>query len=181
VVILGAGPVGIAACAILKRAGASKVIISETQPERAAMALKLGADAHVDPSKEDFATRVLEITSGMGADLFMEATGLPEVVYPGIEKVIWEGRTLNSTVVVTARAEARMPVMGEVLQVRRARIIGAQGHSGHGNFPRVIECMASGMDVTSMSTKKIRFNEIAENIIKLQTDRSECKVTYVAE
>jgi threonine dehydrogenase-like Zn-dependent dehydrogenase len=74
-----------------------------------------------------------------------------------------------------------MPVMGEVLQVRRARIIGAQGHSGHGNFPRVIECMASGMDVTSMSTKKIRFNEIAENIIKLQTDRSECKVTYLAE
>jgi len=181
VVILGAGPVGIAACAILKRAGASKVIISETQPERAAMALKLGADAHVDPSKEDFATRVLEITSGMGADLFMEATSLPEAVYPGIEKVIWEGRTLNSTVVVTARAEARMPVMGEVLQVRRARIIGAQGHSGHGNFPRVIECMASGMDVTSMSTKKITFNEIAENIIKLQTDRSECKVTYIAE
>lgn len=181
VVILGAGPVGIAACAILKRAGASKVIISETQPERAAMAMKLGADAHVNPAKEDFADCVLEITDGMGAELFMEATGLPEVVYPGIEKVIWEGRTLNSTVVVTARAEARMPVMGEVLQVRRARIIGAQGHSGHGNFPRVIECMASGMDVTEMSTKKISFEEIPANILRLQTDRSECKVTYLAK
>jgi threonine dehydrogenase-like Zn-dependent dehydrogenase len=180
VVILGAGPVGIAACAILKRAGASKVIISETQPKRAAMALKLGADYHVDPSKEDFADRVLDITEGMGADLFMEATGLPEKVYPGIERVIWEGRTLNSTVVVTARAEAKMPVTGEVLQVRRARIVGAQGHSGHGNFPRVIECMASGMDMTPMSTKKISLEELPENVIKLQTDRSECKITYVA-
>ena len=94
VVILGAGPVGIAACAILKRAGASKVIISETQQERADMALKLGADYHVNPAKEDFADRVLEITDGMGADMFMEATGLPDVVYPGIERVIWEGRTL---------------------------------------------------------------------------------------
>jgi len=180
VVILGAGPVGIAACAILKRAGASTVIISETQPERAAMAMRLGADVHVNPAREDFGDRVLEITEGMGADLFMEATGLPEKVYPGIERVIWEGRTLNSTVVVTARAEAKMPVTGEVLQVRRARIIGAQGHSGHGNFPRVIECMASGMDMTPMSTKKIGLEELPANILRLQTDRSECKVTYVA-
>ncbi|OGO10773.1 MAG: alcohol dehydrogenase [Chloroflexi bacterium RBG_19FT_COMBO_47_9] len=180
-VILGGGPVGIAACAILKRAGASKVIISETQEERARMALKLGADYHINPMKEDFASRVLEITDGMGADLFMEATGLPEVVYPGIERVIWEGRTINSTVVVTARANAKMPVMGEVLQVRRARIIGAQGHSGHGNFPRVIECMATGMDMTPMSTKKISLHELPENILKLQTDRKECKITYLAE
>ena len=181
VVILGAGPVGIAACSILKRAGASIVIISETQQDRADLALKLGADYHVNPAKEDFATRVLEITEGMGADMFMEATGLPEIVYPGIEQVIWEGRTLNSTVVVTARAEAKMPVAGEVLQVRRAKIVGAQGHSGHGTFPRVIDCMASGMDMTPMSTKKVGLHEIAENIIRLQTDRTECKVTYIAE
>ncbi len=180
VVILGAGPVGIAACAILKRAGASQVIISETQDARAEMALKLGATARVNPLKEDFADRVLELTNGMGADLFMEATGLPEVVYPGIERVIWEGRTLNSRVVVTARAEAKMPVTGEVLQVRRASIIGAQGHSGHGNFPRVIECMATGMDMTAMSTKKIKLEQLPENILMLQTDRSECKITYVA-
>jgi threonine dehydrogenase-like Zn-dependent dehydrogenase len=180
-VILGGGPVGIAACAILKRGGASKVIISETQENRANMALKLGADYHVNPLKEDFARRVLEITEGMGADIFMEATGLPDAVYPGIEQVIWEGRTICSTVVVTARAEAKMPVMGEVLQVRKARIVGAQGHSGHGNFPRVIDCMASGMDMTPMSTKKIQLEELPENILRLQTDRSECKITYVAE
>lgn len=180
VVILGAGPVGIAACAILKRAGASQVIISETQDNRADMALQLGADFRVNPAKEDFADRVLEITGGMGADLFMEATGLPEVVYPGIERVIWEGRTLNSKVVVTARAEAKMPVTGEVLQVRRAAIIGAQGHSGHGTFPRVIECMATGMNMTPMSTKKVKLAELPENIIRLQKDRSEVKITYLA-
>ncbi len=180
VVILGAGPVGIAACAILKRAGASQVIISETQEDRAQMAMRLGADFHVNPAREDFADRVLEITNGMGADMFMEATGLPEVVYPGIERVVWEGRTLNSKIVVTARAEAKMPVAGEVLQVRRAAIIGAQGHSGHGTFPRVIECMATGMDMTQMSTKKISLAEVPENIIRLQNDRSEVKITYLA-
>ncbi|MEA3351053.1 MAG: scyllo-inosose 3-dehydrogenase [Chloroflexota bacterium] len=180
VVVLGGGPIGLAACAILKRAGASKVIISEPQPERAKLALKMGADIVINPYEEDFADRVLEITNGMGADLFMEATGLPEVVYPGIEKVIWEGKTLNSAIVVTARAEAKMPVTGEVLQVRRASIVGAQGHSGHGTFPRVISSMASGMDMTPMITKKITLEEVPENIIELQTNRKECKITYQA-
>ena len=73
-----------------------------------------------------------------------------------------------------------MPVTGEVLQVRRASIIGAQGHSGHGNFPRVIECMASGMDMTRISTKKVSLEQVPASIVKLQTDRSDCKVTYVA-
>jgi len=119
----------------------------------------------------------LELTNGMGASMFVEASGLPQIVYPDIERVIWEGRTLNATVVVTARAEAKMPVTGEVLQVRRARIVGAQGHSGHGNFPRVIESMADGMDMTPMITKKITLDEAPENIIRLQTDRKECKIT----
>jgi len=179
VVVLGGGPIGIAACAILKRAGASLVIISEPQPERAALALKLGADVAINPLEEDFADRVLELTKGMGANLFMEATGLPEIVYPGIEKVIWDGKTLNSTIVVTARAEAKMPVTGEVLQVRRAKIVGAQGHSGHGTFPRVISSMADGMDMTPMITKKVKLEDIPENIIELQTNREETKITWL--
>jgi hypothetical protein len=30
-----------------------------------------------------------------------------------------------------------------------------------------------------MSTKKINLDEVPENIIRLQTDRSECKITYL--
>lgn len=179
VVVCGGGPVGIAACAILKRSGAARVILSEPQPERAELGKKMGADYVINPLKEDFVQRVLELTDGMGANLYLEATGLPTVVYPQIEQVIWEGRTINSTVVVVARADAKMPVTGEVLQVRRARIIGAQGHSGHGTFYRVIECMADGMDMTPMITKKITLDEVPENIINLRTDRKECKITCV--
>ncbi|MBM7582226.1 threonine dehydrogenase-like Zn-dependent dehydrogenase [Caldicoprobacter guelmensis] len=179
VVVCGGGPVGIAACAILKRSGAARVILSEPQPERAELGKKMGADYVINPLKEDFVQRVLELTDGMGANLYLEATGLPTVVYPQIEQVIWEGRTINSTVVVVARADAKMPVTGEVLQVRRARIIGAQGHSGHGTFYRVIECMADGMDMTPMITKKITLDEVPENIISLRTDRKECKITCV--
>lgn len=181
VVICGGGPVGLAACAILKRQGAANVIISEPQKERTEIALKMGADYVIDPAKESLAERVLEITGGMGAKLYLEATGLPTQVYPEIEKAIWEGRTLNSTVVVVARADAKMPVTGEVLQVRRAQIVGAQGHSGEGTFPRVIQSIAAGMDVLPLITKKIKLDEVPENIIMLRTDRKECKITCVMD
>jgi threonine dehydrogenase-like Zn-dependent dehydrogenase len=181
VVICGGGPIGLAACAILKRNGAAKVILSETVKERSDLGLKMGADYIINPAKEDFTKRVLELTDGMGANLYLEATGLPTVVYPGIEQAVWQGKTIAPTIVVVARADAKMPVTGEVLQVKKARIVGAQGHSGYGTFPRVIESMAAGMDMTPLITKKIKLEEVAENIIGLRTNRSDCKITYVAD
>jgi threonine dehydrogenase-like Zn-dependent dehydrogenase len=140
----------------------------------------MGADYAINPIEENFVEKVLDLTSGMGADLYLEATGLPTIVYPEIEQTIWLGRTLNATVVVLARADAKMPVTGEVLQVRRAGIVGSQGHSGHGTFPRVIESMADGMDMTPIVTKRIGLDEVPANVEMLATDRQECKITCVS-
>ncbi len=177
VVILGGGPIGLAAVAILKRAGASNVILSETQRARAELGIKMGATHVINPQEEKFTERILEITDGMGADLYLEATGLPDVVFADIEKTIWEGKALNSTVVIVARADIKIPATGEVFQVKRASIVGAQGHSGHGTFPKVISAMAAGMDMTPLCTKKISLDEVPENIVMLRDDRQECKIT----
>jgi threonine dehydrogenase-like Zn-dependent dehydrogenase len=179
VVICGGGPVGVAACAIMKRQGASVVIISEPEEARAKLGLELGADYAINPLEEDFVEKVLDLTNGMGADLYLEATGLPTIVYPQIEQAVWLGRTLNATVVVVARAAATMPVTGEVLQVRRASIVGTQGHSGHGTFARVIDSMSDGMDMLPIVTKRITLDQVPENIVMLRDDRQECKITCV--
>jgi threonine dehydrogenase-like Zn-dependent dehydrogenase len=181
VVICGGGPIGLAAVAIMKKMGAARVILSEPSKDRAALGKQLGADFIIDPTAVDFADTVLSLTNGMGANLYLEASGLPTIVYPDIEKAIWNGRAINATIVVVARADAKMPVMGEVLQVKRARMIGAQGHSGHGTFPRVIECMGCGMDMTKLITKKITLDEVIDNIISLRTDKKNCKITCVME
>ena len=177
VVVCGGGPIGLAAVAVLKRAGAARVILSEPAQNRAELGRKMGADFVINPLKEDFAQAVLDITRGVGARLFLEATGLPAAVWPGIEQVIWEGKTIDAVVSIVARADAKIPLTGEVFQVRRARVAGSQGHSGHGTFPRVISSMAAGMDVLPLVTKRITMDEAPENIIMLQTNRSECKIT----
>lgn len=177
VFILGGGPIGAAACAVLKRQGAAAVILSEPSQSRRDMALSMGATHAIDPTSENTAEAVLDFTEGMGASIILEATGLPSIVWPDVEKIIWEGKTLNTTVVMVARADAKIPLNGEVLQVRRANVVGSQGHSGHGTFPNVINCMATGMDVSPMITKRISLDEVRDNLVTLQTDRNEVKIT----
>jgi len=177
VVILGGGPIGAAACAVLRKSGATSVILSEPSAARRKMALSMGATDAINPFEENVAEAVLEITKGMGANLILEATGLPSVVWRDVERIIWEGKAVNTTVVIVARADDKIPLTGEVLQVRRAQVVGSQGHSGHGTFPNVISCMASGMDVSPMITKKIGLDQVEENLIMLQKDRDEVKIT----
>ena len=177
VVILGGGPIGAAACAVLKRQGAAAVILSEPSTSRREMALSMGATHAFNPLEVNAAEAVLDITNGYGAGIILEATGLPGIVWPDVEKIIWEGKALNTTVVVVARADDRIPLNGEVLQVRRASVVGSQGHSGHGTFPNVINCMATGMDVSPLITKRIKLDDVNENLVTLQTDRNEVKIT----
>lgn len=77
VAIIGAGPIGQMMIMLAKKSGASTVIASDLVELRREMAKKSGADIIVDPSSEDPVMRVKEETSGHGADVVIEAVGLP--------------------------------------------------------------------------------------------------------
>jgi threonine dehydrogenase-like Zn-dependent dehydrogenase len=111
--------------------------------------------------------------------MYLEATGIPDKVIGTIEDTIWNGKFIGAKVVLVARAEAKTPMNGEVYQVKKAKIAGAQGHSGYGTFPRVISCMAAGMDMTPLITKTIGIGEVPDHVKLLQTDKTNCKITCI--
>lgn len=79
VVVIGAGPIGQMMIMLAKKNGASTVIVSDLAPLRREIAAKAGADITIDPTKEDPVERVKEETSGRGADVVIEAVGLPQL------------------------------------------------------------------------------------------------------
>jgi len=79
VVVIGAGPIGQMMIMLAKKNGASTVIASDLAPLRRNIAEKAGADITIDPTKEDPVERVKEETSGRGADVVIEAVGLPQL------------------------------------------------------------------------------------------------------
>jgi threonine dehydrogenase-like Zn-dependent dehydrogenase len=144
VAIYGTGPIGFAAIALARAAGASRVIAFEVSPVRQALARQVGADEVHNPvdlaaagsSPHDM---VLAASGGMGADMAVEAAGAPTRTLPEMEASL----AIGGKVVIIGRAAERAPMYLEHFQTHAAQLYGAQGHSGYGTFQNVIRLMAS--------------------------------------
>ena len=75
VVISGAGGVGSLAVQLAKPFGAGRVIATASTEEKRAMTLELGADAAVDPAKEDLKGALIEANGGKPVDVVLEMSG----------------------------------------------------------------------------------------------------------
>lgn len=74
VAVFGAGPVGLMAAHSAFLRGASRVFVVDKEPDRLALAQKLGAEA-VDLADGDPVQQITEATRGRGADRGVEAVG----------------------------------------------------------------------------------------------------------
>ena len=76
VVIVGAGPIGLAAILTARLYSPLHIIAVDKAESRREAAKQLGADITATP--EDVAEILNAVTGGMGADVVMEAVGIPE-------------------------------------------------------------------------------------------------------
>ena len=73
VLVMGAGPMGILNALVARHYGATRVVLSEINPERLEQAAGFGFDRLVNPAAEDLAAIVLDLTDGYGADVVIVA------------------------------------------------------------------------------------------------------------
>ena len=78
VAVIGCGGVGCAAVAGAALAGASRVIAVDLDERKLRWARDLGATDVVDSRKQDPVTAIRALTEGFGADVVIDAVGLPE-------------------------------------------------------------------------------------------------------
>jgi alcohol dehydrogenase len=76
VVIVGAGPIGLAAILTARLYSPLHIIAVDTAESRREAAKQIGADITATP--EDVSEILDAVTGGMGADVVMEAVGIPE-------------------------------------------------------------------------------------------------------
>lgn len=99
VVIQGAGGLGVNATAIAAEMGANKVIVIDGQEPRLELAKRCGATDVIDlrqyPTPASRIDRVMELTSGIGADIVIELVGFPAAVEEGIQMCRMRGTYLE--------------------------------------------------------------------------------------
>jgi alcohol dehydrogenase len=77
VVIVGAGPIGLAAVMTAKLYTPARIVVIDLADARLEKALEFGADIVINNGREDAVALVTELTNGLGADVAIEAVGVP--------------------------------------------------------------------------------------------------------
>ena len=90
--IAGQGILGVFALQFALLSGAIPVLAADLDPDRRALALKLGASAALAPDAEDFVDQVKALTDGQGPNAVVEVTGVAAALQQALEYVAWEGR-----------------------------------------------------------------------------------------
>ncbi len=93
VLVYGAGPIGIFAAVAARMRGAAAYITDILTP-RLSIARLMGIDAAINGKEEDVRARVMEFTKSNGADVCVEAAGLPATFLSCIENVCFGGKVI---------------------------------------------------------------------------------------
>src|SRR5437016_5418782 len=78
VVIVGAGPIGLATVMTAKLYTPARVVVIDLADARLEKAREFGADVTINNGHEDPVELVMALTNGLGADVAVEAVGVPE-------------------------------------------------------------------------------------------------------
>src|SRR3989441_1945932 len=92
VFVVGCGPIGCFAVGIARAAGAARVLASDVNPTRLALAAKMGAHVTIDARKDDVLGTVLAETGGEGVDVVCEMSGVPQALHQAFAAVRMGGR-----------------------------------------------------------------------------------------
>lgn len=95
VAVFAQGPIGLCATAGAKLKGAGFIIAVESDPVRAEMGKRMGADVVVDYTKTDAVEEIRRLTNGKGVDVAIEALGT-QATFESALRVLRAGGTLSS-------------------------------------------------------------------------------------
>jgi alcohol dehydrogenase len=95
VVIVGAGPIGLAAILTAKLYTPGRIVAIDLADSRLESAVRFGADTTINNGREDAVARVMELTDGLGADVGFEAVGVPQTFELAAAVIRPGGRVAN--------------------------------------------------------------------------------------
>jgi L-iditol 2-dehydrogenase len=95
--IMGQGAIGLSTTAVASRMGAMKVIGVDLDDYRLDKAAELGADATLNPDRDNLLEAVMDLTDGKGVDVVVEATGDTNGLNVAIELVRHQGTIVGFT------------------------------------------------------------------------------------
>ena len=136
VLVIGGGPIGML-CAMVARDAGGRVVLSEVNPNRLAIAEKMGFET-VNPAEADLAAEINARTGDKGADVVFEVSG----TQPGVDAMTACAATRARIVMVAIHAQKPQIDLFQFFW-RELKLIGARVYEPE-DYEKAIRIITSG-------------------------------------
>jgi len=167
VLITGAGPIGCMAVAIARKAGARKVVITDINEYRLALAARFGPTRTVNVSREKLTDVWHEIGMTEGFDVGMEMSGNAAALNQMIDNMIMGGRI---ALLGTHAADDR--VDWNKIVFRMLTLKGIYGREMFETWYKMTALVQGGLDITPVITHRLPAERFQEGFDLMASGRS---------
>ena len=171
VLVLGAGPIGIAVALFARHAGARHVVVSERSPERRALAQQVGATTVIDPQAQDVAAAFAQVSGGQRPQVIFECVGIPGMLNQAMDLAAVRAQIIVAGVVFHDETITPITALGKELTIRYSQAYNER------DFEAVIDAIATGaIKPRPIHTSTVSLDELPAAFEALRSQPRECKV-----
>ena len=158
--VFAQGPIGLCATAGARLKGAGLIIAVESDPVRARMAKRMGADIVLNQKEVDVVAAIKRLTDGKGVDVAIEALGTQETFESAL-RVIRAGGTLSSLGVYSGKLA--VPLEPFAAGLGNHKIITTLCPGGKERMRRLMELVRHGrLDLVPLITHTFSLDKIVD-------------------
>ena len=167
VLVTGAGPIGIMAAAVARRAGARRVVISDPNPFRRALAEKVGVTLAVSTVGPDATTlRDVQQKLGMqeGFDVGLEMSGNPSAFRDMLENM-----SHGAKVAMLGIPAEPMPIDWNLVIFNQLTLRGIYGREMYETWYKMTVLIESGLDISPVITHRLSWRDYEKGFTAMQS------------
>ena len=154
VLVVGAGPIGLMATAIVRHAGARYVVVSEPNEFRRGLAARMGANVVVDPGARSLADVQRQLGMVEGFDVALEMSGVEAALRGAIPAMAHGGR-----IAILGIPTKEMTIDVTTIVFNQLTLRGIYGREMYETWYKMTVMLQSGLDIKPAITHRFPFRE----------------------
>jgi threonine 3-dehydrogenase len=157
VLVTGAGPIGCMAVAVVRHAGARHIVVSDPNPHRRELALRMGATAAVDPTAGGLDAIQGELGMTEGFDVALEMSGQSSALRGLLPLMAHGGR-----IALLGIQTGEVPIDFTPIVFNMLTLKGIYGREMYESWYQMSVMVQAGLDISPVITHQFSYADFAE-------------------
>jgi threonine 3-dehydrogenase len=167
VLITGAGPIGIMAAAVARKAGARHVVITDVNDWRLGLAEKVADVTTVNVAKEDLKDVMARLKMREGFDVGMEMSGNPQAFEQMVDVMIMGGK-----IAMLGIAPGKTPVDWSRIIFKALTLKAIYGREMFETWYKMLALLEGGLDISGIITHRFRLEDFQQGFDAMRSGQA---------